>query len=84
MAWAHPKFGNLLASCSYDRRVVIWYGFLWISLSDPQIRCLAVVLRPMEIADRIYVSRDRRKEESQNNWIKVHEDASSQGSGQIL
>nr|QBH74139.1 protein transport protein sec13 [Nicoletia phytophila] len=24
VAWAHPKFGNLLASCSYDRRVVIW------------------------------------------------------------
>jgi len=24
LAWAHPRFGNLLASCSYDRRVVIW------------------------------------------------------------
>ncbi|GBG67650.1 hypothetical protein CBR_g778 [Chara braunii] len=24
VAWAHPKFGNLLASCSYDRRVIIW------------------------------------------------------------
>jgi protein transport protein SEC13 len=44
VAWAHPKFGNLLASCSYDRKVIIW------------------------------------KEESQNNWIKVHEDATSQGS----
>lgn len=21
VAWAHPKFGNLLASCSYDRKV---------------------------------------------------------------
>jgi protein transport protein SEC13 len=24
LAWAHPKFGNLLASCSYDRKVIIW------------------------------------------------------------
>ncbi|CBZ52515.1 hypothetical protein NCLIV_023040 [Neospora caninum Liverpool] len=22
--WAHPSFGNLLASCGYDRRVIIW------------------------------------------------------------
>eukprot|EP00742_Colponemidia_sp_Colp-10_P001638 GILJ01001757.1.p1 GENE.GILJ01001757.1~~GILJ01001757.1.p1 ORF type:complete len:340 (+),score=22.35 GILJ01001757.1:60-1022(+) len=24
VAWAHPKFGNLLASCGYDRKVIIW------------------------------------------------------------
>lgn len=24
VAWAHPKFGNVLASCSYDKKVVIW------------------------------------------------------------
>ncbi|KAI8068248.1 WD40 repeat-like protein [Gongronella butleri] len=24
VAWAHPKFGNILASCSYDGRVFIW------------------------------------------------------------
>lgn len=24
MSWAHPKFGSLLASCSYDNRVIIW------------------------------------------------------------
>jgi len=24
VAWAHPQFGNLLASCSYDGRVVVW------------------------------------------------------------
>ncbi|OZJ03688.1 hypothetical protein BZG36_03506 [Bifiguratus adelaidae] len=24
VAWAHPKFGNILASCSYDNRVFIW------------------------------------------------------------
>lgn len=24
IAWGHPKFGTLLASCSYDRKVIIW------------------------------------------------------------
>jgi protein transport protein SEC13 len=24
VSWAHPKFGILLASCSYDRKVIIW------------------------------------------------------------
>ncbi|GJQ09921.1 hypothetical protein GpartN1_g1712.t1 [Galdieria partita] len=24
VAWAHPKFGNILASCSYDGTVVLW------------------------------------------------------------
>jgi protein transport protein SEC13 len=24
VSWAHPKFGSILASCSYDRRVLIW------------------------------------------------------------
>lgn len=24
VAWAHPKFGSLLASCSFDSRVVVW------------------------------------------------------------
>lgn len=24
VAWAHPKFGSLLASCSFDARVVVW------------------------------------------------------------
>lgn len=24
VTWSHPKFDNLLASCSYDRRVIIW------------------------------------------------------------
>lgn len=23
-AWAHPKFGSILASCSYDGRVILW------------------------------------------------------------
>ena len=24
LAWSHPKFGGLLASCGYDRKVIIW------------------------------------------------------------
>lgn len=24
VAWAHPKFGSVLASCSYDGRLVVW------------------------------------------------------------
>ena len=24
VAWAHPKFGGILASCSFDHRVIIW------------------------------------------------------------
>ena len=24
VCWAHPKFGGLLASCSFDRKVIIW------------------------------------------------------------
>lgn len=24
VAWAHPKFGSLLASCSFDNKVIIW------------------------------------------------------------
>ncbi len=24
VSWAHPKFGNLLASCSFDQRVLVW------------------------------------------------------------
>jgi protein transport protein SEC13 len=24
LAWSHPKFGNLIASCGFDRKVCIW------------------------------------------------------------
>eukprot|EP00002_Diphylleia_rotans_P010975 TRINITY_DN2177_c0_g1_i3.p1 TRINITY_DN2177_c0_g1~~TRINITY_DN2177_c0_g1_i3.p1 ORF type:complete len:297 (+),score=52.02 TRINITY_DN2177_c0_g1_i3:117-1007(+) len=24
VAWAHPRFGGILASCSYDKRVIVW------------------------------------------------------------
>lgn len=24
IAWAHPKFGHIIASCSYDGKVIIW------------------------------------------------------------
>lgn len=39
VAWAHPKFGSILASCSYDRKVIIWksttprdWAKLWVSV----------------------------------------------------
>ena len=31
LAWAHPEFGQVLASCSFDRSVAIW--------EDPQCAC---------------------------------------------
>jgi len=24
VAWAHPRFGSILATCSYDRKVIVW------------------------------------------------------------
>ena len=24
LAWAHPRYGQILASCSYDRKVILW------------------------------------------------------------
>jgi len=39
VAWAHPKFGNLLASCSYDRYTVI-------AASD-ELRSLEKSVRPL-------------------------------------
>merc|ERR1719313_809640 len=24
LAWAHPKFGHIIASCSYDMKVIVW------------------------------------------------------------
>ena len=27
VVWAHPMFGNILASCSYDRQIFVWKEF---------------------------------------------------------
>jgi len=24
VAWAHPRYGSILASCSYDRKIILW------------------------------------------------------------
>ena len=24
VSWSHPRFGNLLASCGFDRKIIIW------------------------------------------------------------
>eukprot|EP01098_Paradermamoeba_levis_P005536 TRINITY_DN2330_c0_g1_i1.p1 TRINITY_DN2330_c0_g1~~TRINITY_DN2330_c0_g1_i1.p1 ORF type:complete len:371 (-),score=104.92 TRINITY_DN2330_c0_g1_i1:224-1171(-) len=37
VAWAHPKFGNLLASCSYDKKVIVWKETsrnTWVSVHE--------------------------------------------------
>ena len=36
VAWAHPMYGPILASCSYDRRVLIWKetGGRWSRLHE--------------------------------------------------
>ena len=40
MAWAHPKFGNLLATCSYDGHVFVWKegnGVGWQKIKDHHV-----------------------------------------------
>ena len=40
VSWSHPKFGNLLASCSFDNRVMIWkeqQDGSWTPVSRAQI-----------------------------------------------
>lgn len=39
VSWAHPKFGNILASCSYDGRVFIWkeQNNVWTKIKEHTI-----------------------------------------------
>lgn len=46
VSWGHPKFGTLLASCSYDHRVIVWketQEAVWTQVdaytSHPMCRC---------------------------------------------
>lgn len=27
LAWAHPRFGNVIASCSFDKKIIVWKEF---------------------------------------------------------
>ncbi|EPT30292.1 WD domain, G-beta repeat-containing protein [Toxoplasma gondii ME49] len=36
--WAHPSFGNLLASCGYDRRIIVWRQSAAAVPQGPQTR----------------------------------------------
>ena len=48
VAWAHPKFGSLIASCSYDRKVIVWKEASerqWV-----QVRCDHVAKIPRIVA----------------------------------
>lgn len=47
IAWAHPKFGSLLASCSYDRKVILWKEqegnpSQWLKLYEHAVHDLSV------------------------------------------
>uniref|UniRef100_A0A6B2LAW1 Uncharacterized protein n=1 Tax=Arcella intermedia TaxID=1963864 RepID=A0A6B2LAW1_9EUKA len=47
VSWAHPKYGSFLASCSYDRRVIIWqeerpYSNVWKIVLDYAVHELSV------------------------------------------
>ena len=24
MTWSHPRFGNLIATCGFDRKIIVW------------------------------------------------------------
>lgn len=43
--WAHPKFGNILASCSYDGKIIIWKeeaNNVWAQISVNTIHSASV------------------------------------------
>ncbi|KIM52349.1 hypothetical protein SCLCIDRAFT_18187 [Scleroderma citrinum Foug A] len=46
VAWAHPKFGNILASCSYDGKVFIWkdqaQGGGWTKIEEHTLHTASV------------------------------------------
>jgi hypothetical protein len=48
LAWAHPEFGNILASCSYDRQVGCTPAYRALrSITPPRpllLNCRAVIL----------------------------------------
>ena len=48
VVWAHPKYGSLIASCSFDHRVIIWketQDNLWQQVgSSGIIACMARVI----------------------------------------
>jgi protein transport protein SEC13 len=44
VSWAHPKFGTILASCSYDAKVIIWKEDqnAWTRIKDHTIHTSSV------------------------------------------
>jgi protein transport protein SEC13 len=46
VAWAHPKYGNILASCSYDGKVLIWreQSSTWQKIYDVALHTASVNL----------------------------------------
>lgn len=57
VAWAHPKFGSLLASGSFDNRVIIWKETadnVWTQVHSWATGCLLLWwwARPLAVACR--------------------------------
>lgn len=47
VAWAHPKYGHILASCSYDGKVIIWKeqqpaGSGWAKIKEHSLHAASV------------------------------------------
>ncbi|KZS88497.1 WD40 repeat-like protein [Sistotremastrum niveocremeum HHB9708] len=49
VAWAHPKYGHILASCSYDGKVLIWkedqqsqQGGTWLKMKEHSLHTASV------------------------------------------
>jgi len=57
VAWAHPKYGSILASCSYDRKVIIWreeqpYSNFWHKAYEyigPELSVNSIAWAPYEL-----------------------------------
>lgn len=54
IAWAHPKYGHILASCSYDGKVLIWKeqqgqgnaSSTWIKIKEHTLHTASGIYQP--------------------------------------
>jgi hypothetical protein len=77
VAWAHPKFGNLLASASYDNKVQ--------HKKNPAPSLLLRVLRPSSPPPLLHhVPQVIIWKETPAGWENVYEHKAHQGSGECV
>ncbi len=48
VTWAHPEFGNVIASCSYDRNVMIWEEHMGSTAEKPKWQPVATLVDSRE------------------------------------